>query len=166
MQSLDIISINLWNTLVSLANLLILFLAIKKFLFAPVKKMLDARKAQIDESYEAAKNAELSALESKSAWDEKMLTAQGVADDIIKTATQNADKRGDAIVSEAKERADYILRQSEADAELERRKAKDEIKYEIVNISAALAEKMLSREINEKDHASLIDSFIDGIGEE
>lgn len=166
MQSLDIISINLWNTLVSLANLLILFLAIKKFLFAPVKKMLDARKAQIDESYEAAKNAELSALESKCAWDEKMLTAQGVADDIIKTATQNADKRGDAIVNEAKERADYILRQAEADAELERRKAKDEIKYEIVNISAALAEKMLSREINEKDHASLIDSFIDGIGEE
>ena len=166
MQSLDIISINLWNTLVSLANLLILFLAIKKFLFAPVKKMLDARQAQIDESYESAKNAELSALESKNAWDEKMLTAQGVADDIIKTATQNADRRGDAIVNEAKERADYILRQAEADAELERRKAKDEIKYEIVNISAALAEKMLSREINEKDHASLIDSFIDGIGEE
>ena len=166
MQSLDIISINLWDTLVSLANLLILFLVIKKFLFAPIRRMLDARQAQIDESYTAAKNAQASAEESKNEWDEKMLTARQTADDIIKTATQNADRRGDAIVAEAKEKADYIMRQAEADAELERQKAKYEIKYEIVNISAALAEKMLSREINQKDHEDLISSFIDGMGEE
>ena len=108
MQSLDIISINLWDTLVSLANLLILFLVIKKFLFAPIRRMLDARQAQIDESYTAAQKAQASAEESKNEWDEKMLTARQTADDIIKTATQNADRRGDAIVAEAKEKADYI----------------------------------------------------------
>lgn len=166
MQTLEVISVNLWDILISLINLLIVFLILKKFLYQPVKKMLAAREAQIDESYTAAKNAELSALESKKSWDERMTKAQSTADEIIKTATANADRRGEAIVAEAKEKADFILRQAEADAELERKKAKNEIKYEIVNISAALAEKMLSREINEKDHEDLIDSFIDGIGEQ
>jgi F0F1-type ATP synthase membrane subunit b/b' len=35
-----------------------------------------------------------------------------------------------------------------------------------VDVSAALAEKMLEREVNENDHRALIDSFIDKIGEE
>lgn len=166
MQTLEVISVNLWDILISLINLLIIFLILKKFLYQPVKKIIAAREAQIDESYTAAKNAELSALESKNEWDKKMISAQATADEIMKTATQNADKRGEVIVAEAKEKAEFILRQAEIDAELERKKARTEIKYEVVNISAALAEKMLSREINEKDHKNLIDSFIDGIGEQ
>ena len=39
MQNLDIISINIWQVVISLANLVILFLILKKFLFEPVKKI-------------------------------------------------------------------------------------------------------------------------------
>ena len=39
-QSLDIISVNIWQILISLINLLLLFLIIKKFLFKPVQNML------------------------------------------------------------------------------------------------------------------------------
>ena len=41
MQFLDIISVNIWDILISLINLLILFLVFKRFLFKPVQKMLD-----------------------------------------------------------------------------------------------------------------------------
>ena len=44
MQNLEVISINFWQMLVSLANLLILFLILKKFLYAPVLKALDQRR--------------------------------------------------------------------------------------------------------------------------
>ena len=36
------ISVNIWNIVISLCNLLIIFLVVKKFLFGPVQKMLDA----------------------------------------------------------------------------------------------------------------------------
>ena len=48
-QSLDVISVNLWDILISLANLLILFILVKKFLFKPVKKVLEKRQSEIDE---------------------------------------------------------------------------------------------------------------------
>ena len=40
MQTLDVISVNLWQMVASLANLVILFLLIKKFLYKPVQTEL------------------------------------------------------------------------------------------------------------------------------
>ena len=62
MQSLDIISVNLWQILISLANLTILFLLLKKFLYKPVTKMLEQRQAEIDSSYNDAENAKKDAV--------------------------------------------------------------------------------------------------------
>ncbi|MDD6276212.1 MAG: hypothetical protein PUB20_05275 [Clostridia bacterium] len=54
MQNLDVISINIWQILISLCNLLIIFLLFKKFLYARVRKFVDQRKANIDEQYAEA----------------------------------------------------------------------------------------------------------------
>ena len=54
---------------------------------------------------------------------------------------------------------------AENEAALERKKAIDGIKREIVDVSGAIAEKMLEREINSDDHRALIDSFIENIGD-
>ena len=57
MQSLDVISVNLWQIVISLSNLILLFLLVKKFLFGPVEKMLQKRQDYIDERYEEADEA-------------------------------------------------------------------------------------------------------------
>ena len=46
MQNLSVISINIWQILISLVNLLLLTLAIKKFLFKPVQKVLETRRME------------------------------------------------------------------------------------------------------------------------
>ena len=53
-QSLDIISVNLWQILISLANLLIIYLILKKVLFAKVQGVMNARQSQVTEMYDAA----------------------------------------------------------------------------------------------------------------
>ena len=45
MPTLDVVSVNIWQILISLANLVIIFLIVKKFLFAPVQRMLAERQA-------------------------------------------------------------------------------------------------------------------------
>lgn len=166
MQSLEVISINLWQILISLANLVILFLIIKKFLFKPVKKVLAERQTAVDAQYFAAEEAETQALANKDAWEHKMQSADAEADAIIQAATSKAQIRGDKIVSDAREKADGIIRQAQTAAELERKKAEDEIKKEIVDVSAVLTEKILGREINTQDHRAMIDSFIEGLGDD
>lgn len=166
MQTLEVISVNLWDIIISLLNLLILFLLFKKFLFKPVENMLAKRQREIDEKYEAADEAKRSAEEDKSLWDEKIGTVKAKTDEMIKKAQESAKLQGDSIVSKAREQADGIIRQAETQAQLEMQKAEDEIKKEIVEVSTALANKLLEREINIDDHHGLIDSFIEKIGDE
>lgn len=166
MQSLDIISVNLWQIVISLINLLLIFLILKKFLYKPVKKVLSQRQAALDEQYSAAAEAERQANADKAAWEEKMQSANAEADAILENATANAGRRSDRIIADAKEKAESIIRQAENEAALERKKAEAGIKQEIVTVSTALTEKMLDREINAEDHRNLIDSFIDQIGED
>ena len=165
MQTLDVISVNLWQILISLANLALLFLIVKKFLFKPVKKLLADRQAEIDHQYASANEAERQAHEHKDAWEQKLQGANAEADQIIQTATDTAKYRAAQIVEEANVKADGITRRAEAEAILTQQKAEESIKKEIIDVSAALAEKMLEREINTEDHRAMIDSFIDEIGE-
>ena len=165
LQSLDVISVNLWQIIVALLNLTLLFWLVKKFLFKPVKKVMQKRQDELDTRYSEADRAQKDASESKQMWEEKLKGASKQADMILSEATENARNRSDKIVSDARQRAQNIVNQAEMQAELEYKKASEDIKREIVDVSSVLAEKMLGREIDEKDHRNLIDSFINEIGE-
>lgn len=164
MQNLDVISLNVWDILISLANLLILFLILKKFLYAPVKRVMAEREAAISDKYAKAEAAESAAEADLAAWNEKMATANDEADAIIKKATARAEKKQDQIIADAKERADGIVRDAENEAALERRRAEAGIKQEIVDVSALLTEKLIGRELDTDDHHDIIDSVISEIG--
>ena len=166
MQSLGVISVNIWQILISLLNLLILFLLFKKYLFKPVNKMLDKRQAEIDAKYNAADEARKAAEDDKLLWDEKIGTVKTQTDEMLKKAQESAKRQSESIVSKAKEQADGIVRQAQTQAQLEMKKAEEGIKTEIVEVSAALANKLLEREVNVDDHRDLIDSFIEKIGDE
>lgn len=165
MQSLEVISVNLWQIVISLLNLVILFILVKKFLFKPVNKMLEKRQSEIDERYNQADEAKRIAEEDRLLWDEKMSAVKSESEEILKKAHSSAIKKSDAIVSKAKEEAEGLLRQAENEINLEKKKAREEMKKEIVDVSVSLTNKLLEREINEEDHHKLIDSFIGKIGE-
>lgn len=165
MQTLDVISINIWQMLVSLANLAILFGLVKKFLYKPVKKMLKTRQDAIDVQYSDAENAKNEAMSEKKAYEEKLSGAKKEADGIIQSAVNLAKIRENEIIEKAKSDADVILRQAKEDAQLEMTKAEESIKREIVDVSTILTEKLLEREINSEDHKQIIDSFIEEIGD-
>ena len=165
MQTLGIISVNLWQILISLANLFIIFLILKKFLWKPVKKVMDERKAMVDKQFADAAAAQERADADKAAWAEKLAAADDEANSRIAAADETARRHGDRIVADAKDKAAGILRQAEAEAQLERQKATASIKGEIASVSAELAEKLLEREVNPADHARLIESFLDEVGD-
>lgn len=166
MQSSEVISLNIWQILISLCNLLLLFFILKKFLYKPVKKTLAERQQMIDERYSSAQEAERSALKSKENYEEKVRNAQTEASAIIKEARTTAQRRSDKIIDAAKQKSDEMIRQAENEVELEKKKASSDIKREIAEVSTMLTERILEREINSDDHREFIDSFINTIGDE
>lgn len=165
MQALDVISVNLWQIVISLCNLTLLFFILKRFLFKPVKNAMAKRQATLDAQYDNAAAAQAEADANKAAWEDKMALADQEADALMKEAAVTAGRRSDAIIADAKDKAGNILRQAENEAIMERQKAAESMKREIVDVSAKLTEKMLSREINEDDQRGLIDSFLTEIGD-
>ena len=163
MQNLDVISVNIWAILASLANLLLLTWIVKKFLFKPVNKVVESRRAAIEEDYARAKTALDQAEESRLNYEAALAAAGQTADQMISEAARDAERRGNEIVAEAREKAEDIRRQAKMDAKLERRKAESEMKREIADLSASLTGKLLEREINEQDHRALINSFLQEI---
>ncbi|MBQ2863280.1 MAG: F0F1 ATP synthase subunit B [Clostridia bacterium] len=165
MQTLEVISINIWNILISLANLIIMFLVLKKFLFAPVKAIFASREAQVQEKYDRASEALERADENCALYEEKLAMADEEVDAILHDARDRADRLEQEIVSEAQNKAASMIRRADAQIAQEKKKAVNEIKNEISAMSVDIAERMIGREIKEEDHEALIDEFISGIGE-
>jgi F-type H+-transporting ATPase subunit b len=160
-EYLELISLNIWHIIATIANLLILTLILKKFLFKPVQNVLAQRKQEVETLYTGAEEAKTQAENDKKLYSEKLMGAKEEADNIIKTASARAEKLGDEIVSEAKAKAADSATKAEADIECEKKKALNELKNEISDISVQIAENVVEREINDEDHRELIDSFID-----
>ena len=165
MQNLDIISINIWQVVISLANLVILFLILKKFLFEPVKKIKAQRENEIETQYKKAEKASKEADDLKAGWEDKITTADQKADEISSEAVERANERNEIMLYESREKADQIIRKAKADIERDRREARETIKKEIVDVSQVISEQIIGREINMDDHRDLIDDAIDKLGE-
>lgn len=165
MQTSEIISVNLWQIVVSLLNLVILFLIIKKFLYKPVKNMLKQRQERLDSQYTQAEEYLFNAQSTKKELEQRLSDAENEANAMLENATLYAEKRKEKIVSDARDEADSILRQAKQNAELEIKRAESEIKAQIVDVSLELSKKLIEREIKEEDHHKLIDSFISEIGD-
>lgn len=165
MQTLDVISVNIWQILISLANLLIMYLIIKKILFKPVQKVFAERNAQIEKQYSDAAHSKESAERDAALYEQKLAQADGEADAILRKARERADKMEQEIISEANAKAASMIRRADEDIAQEKKKAINDIKDEISSISIDIAQRLICREINEKDHKELIDGFISGIGE-
>ena len=75
-EYLPFVSIDTWTMIFTWANLLILFLLLKKFLFKPVTKILDERAEEIENSYKQAEETNDKAISLKSEYEEKLLSAK------------------------------------------------------------------------------------------
>ena len=165
MQSLEIISVNIWSILVSLANLLIMFLILKRFLFKPVQKMMAARKQQVDQIYQDAKENRDSAINMKQEYEARLATAREEADGLVRNAVQTAQRKGDAIVAEASSQASHIKQKAEEDIALEKKQMLSDVRGEISQLAVDIASKVVEREVKKTDHDQFVDEFIQNVGE-
>lgn len=166
MQSLEIISVNIWSILVSLANLLIMFLILKRFLFKPVQKMMAARKQQVDQIYQDAKENRDSAINMKQEYEARLATAREEADGLVRNAVQTAQRKGDAIVAEANSQASHLKQKAEQEIAQEKKQMLQDVRGEISDFAVSIASKVVEREVKKQDYDGFVDEFIKNVGEQ
>ncbi len=161
----EFFGIDLTTIIGVLLNTLILFLIFKKFLFDKVNAVLDQRNSAVAKTYEEADKTLENAKQLEVEYTEKLAAAKEESAEIVKNATKKAQTRSDEIIADAKEEARNIVDKANADIEKEKKRAVNQIKDEISDIALSIASQVVSKEIDEKTHEQLIESFIDEIGE-
>lgn len=165
-QTLDIISVNIWQIILSLVNLLLIFLIVKKFLFKPVAKVMTARQEQVDKIYNDA-NADRSAASSmKQEYEARLASARDEADSLVRSAVQTAQRKGDAIMADAASQASHMKQKAEQEIAMEKKQMLQSVQAELSDMAVSIAAKVVEREIQQKDHDAFVDEFIKNVGEE
>ena len=162
----DFIGVDFWTALFVLLNTLAIFFVAKKFLFKPIMKMIKDRQDEIDNMYKDADNAKNEAMAMEAEYKEKLSQAAATGERMIREATERGQRREEEIIRQANAEADAIMEKASADIAREKKKALNEAKDEISGIAMAIAEKVVGREVNEADHTSLVDNFINQLGEQ
>lgn len=161
----NIIGVNPWTALFTFCNMLITFAILKKFLFKPVKKMIDDRQKEIDGLYEDAGNAKKEAEALSEEYRTRLEDVRGECDDLLRQATVRARQKEQEILDEAHADAAALREKARADIALERKKAVNEIKDDISGMAVDIAAKVTEKEIDGAQHAALIEDFIRKLGD-
>ena len=162
----ELLGVNPWTALFTLANTVALFLVMKKFLFKPVMKIIEERQQEIDGMYKDAGEAKEQAQALQAEYQEKLSAAQETSERLVKEAVARGQHREEEIIRQANQEASAILEKASADIALEKKKAINDAKDEISDIALAIAGKVVGRELNNNDQSELIDHFINELGEQ
>lgn len=137
-------------TFVVLATLL------AKFAWGPLLKALESRQETIRKSLDDAELArkELERLNQESA--QILRNARAEAESIIAQSRADADRLREEIRQKARAEANGIIKNAERQIELQTERALQQIRTEAVDLSVAIASKLLQRNISSDDNDRLI----------
>ena len=143
-----------------------LFMALSYILFNPVRDMLKKRQQMVAETRDTANKEKEDAGKLKAQYEEKLKNAEAEAEEILSAARKRALKNERTILEEAKEEAARIVANANVQIELEKKKAMDDLKQEVVSIATMMAGKVVAASIDEKLSDQLLSDTLKEMGDD
>ena len=133
------------------------WLVLRKWVFPAIRDAIDARANRINESIDAAEKTQQEAKQLLDDYRERLKDARGQADEIIARARTAAEAHERAATEEAKLKRDQMMEQTRRDIEAETRRAIQEIRQEVADLTVLATEKVTRKTLNEDDQRRLIE---------
>ncbi|MBE7719814.1 F0F1 ATP synthase subunit B [Lacrimispora indolis] len=155
----------LFDSFVTGVNIFILFFALSYMLFNPVREALERRKQKIAGELKSAADDKEAAHAMKEEYEARLQEVKKEAEAILEDARKRAKQREAEIIAEAREEADRIVTRGNREVELERKKALDDMKDQIISIASLMAGKVVAASIDTTVQDALIDETLKEMGE-
>ena len=153
------------DVLITGVNIFILFFAMSYLLFNPARDFLEKRRNKIASDLETARSSKEDAVALKAEYEAKLKAIDKEAEAILDEARKKAKKQETEIVAEAKEEAARIIARANREIDLEKKKALDDVKNEIVSIASLMAGKAVAASMDVKIQDTLIEETLKEMGE-
>ena len=155
----------LHDAVITAVAVFVLFLFLSYMLFKPTRELLRKRQERIMADLASAKQDKEEADALKTEYEKKIDGAQREAEVIMSEARQKAVRNEEQIIAGAKEEAANIIRQAQNEAKLEKQKAADEVKTQIIDVAALMAGKVIADRIDTSIQDTLIEETLQEVGE-
>jgi F-type H+-transporting ATPase subunit b len=133
---------------------------LNKLAFPRIAEALDRRRKAIEDSIEAAERNKREADELLEEYRARLREAREQAEDIVSRARKAAENLQDETKAAATKQREELLAQARRDIEHETRRALDELRKEVADLTVAATEKITRKSLNEEDHRRLIEEAL------
>ncbi|WP_414040560.1 F0F1 ATP synthase subunit B [Acidithiobacillus sp. M4-SHS-6] len=146
--------------IIQLITFVILVALLYKYMYGPLRKVMDERRAKIADGLAAAERGkEEMALAQKRAA-EMLREAKDKAAEIIANAERRGVELREEAQSKAREEADRIIAGARAEIDVETNRAREALRGQVVDLVVDGTQRILHREIDQNAHRDIIDRMV------
>ena len=146
----------IWTLIAFGASVLIL----RKLAYPRIQENLDKRRKAIEESIDASIRTKEEADELLVEYRARLKEAREQADDIVTRSRRAADSIADEAKTDAKQYREELMETTRRDIEQETRRALDEIRKEVADLTVIATEKVTRKSLDDGDQRRLIDEAL------
>ncbi len=150
------VGLMIWTLLAFLVTLFIL----NKFAFPVIKDALDKRAQAIEDSITSAQKSKEESEALLAEYRERLKEARTQADDIVLRARKNAESFERDSQDQARQKREELLEQTRRDIDAETRRAIEDIRTEVADLTIKATEKITGRVLTAEDQKRLVDEAL------
>jgi len=146
---------------ITIINITVLFLILRKLLFKPVTKFMADRAKRVQDSLDQAEKDRTQAKALYKEYEDKLKSADAEAGEIIKTARESATLEENRIIESAKAEASEIISAAHKQIEADRLAAVTKLRFETAALVMAASSKLAARELSRDDNRRYVNMLLD-----
>lgn len=150
------VGLMIWTLLVFGIALYVL----KKVVFPRILEALDKRQHAIDESIDAAAHTREEAEALLAEYRERLADAREQAEEILSRARKASDASEAAAISDGKAKREEMLEQSKREIQAETRRAIQDIRNEVADLTILATEKVTRKTLDDADQRKLVEEAL------
>lgn len=150
------VGLMIWTLLLFGISLYILW----KLAFPRISEALDRRQHAIEESIDHADQVRKQADELLAEYQQRLRDAREQAEQIVERSRKTAEAREREIQAEAQERREQMMEQTRKDIEAETRRAIQEIRHEVADLTVLATEKITRKVLDADDQRRLVEDAL------
>jgi F-type H+-transporting ATPase subunit b len=127
-----------------------------KVAFPRITEALDRRQHAIEDSIDHAERIRAEADDLLEQYRERLKESRQQAEDIVARARKSGEARENEAVEQAKARRDQLMEQTRKEIETETRRAIEDIRREVADLTVMATEKVTRKTLSEEDQQRLV----------
>jgi F-type H+-transporting ATPase subunit b len=141
----------------------ITLMLLRRLAFPRIQEALDKRQRAIEDSIDAAERTRREADELLAEYRVRLKDARTQADDIVARARKAAENAERESAAESREKREELMEQTRRDIEAETRRAIQEIRSEVADMTVLATEKVTRKSLTEDDQRRLVEEALSEI---